>query len=162
MSERLREGFLRRLDDVTTRLDRLARDGGDGLTGADPQTGERWDRGQVWAHLGEFIPFWLSQAERLIAADLDHPAPFGRTKKDTERMAAIERGRAAPVAETWQAVREDINDLHAFLEELPARAWDVEGKHETLGVMSMERIIDEFLVGHLEQHADQLESLARS
>jgi hypothetical protein len=33
--------------------------------------------------------------------------------------------------------------------------------HLTLGEMDLSRIMEDFLVGHLEAHADQLEALAR-
>ena len=59
----------------------------------------------------------------------------------------------------WQGVREDINDLRAFLRELPDHGWRARGLHETMGVMSMAAIIEEFLIGHLEEHAGQLEGL---
>jgi hypothetical protein len=32
--------------------------------------------------------------------------------------------------------------------------------HQTLGVVNMPHLVDEFLVGHLEQHAAQLDGLA--
>lgn len=152
-------GFLERLDAVEERLAGLADAPGSGLTPADPSTGEQWEAGQVWAHLAEFIPYWLAQAERLVHARTPGPQPFGRTKADRDRIAAIERGRGEPVPVHWQQLSEDLNDLRAFLRELPLSGWEVRGRHETLGVMPMERIVEEFLVGHLEEHAAQLESL---
>ncbi|HZA82076.1 MAG TPA: hypothetical protein VFC13_11475, partial [Actinomycetes bacterium] len=41
--------------------------GEDALTEPDPESGERWDRGQVLAHVAEMLPYWAQQAE-LIAA----------------------------------------------------------------------------------------------
>ena len=46
-----------------------------------------------------------------------------------------------------------------------ARAWDGEtwrrlGSHPTRGEMTVERIVEEFIVNHLEEHADQLDALA--
>ena len=54
--------LLARLDAVEARLSAAAsREPVPGaLTGADPESGERWDRGQVWAHLSEFIPYWIA------------------------------------------------------------------------------------------------------
>ena len=37
-----------------------------GLTDPEPGTGERWDAGQVWAHLAEFVGFWLAQASHVV------------------------------------------------------------------------------------------------
>jgi hypothetical protein len=41
--------------------------------------------------------------------------------------------------------------------------WDqAVGQHPRLGQVETSRIIEEFLVGHLEEHAEQLESLRAS
>ena len=34
----------------------------------DEGTGERWEAGQVWAHLAEFPGFWLDQIRAILAA----------------------------------------------------------------------------------------------
>ena len=54
----------------------------DALTDPDPDSGERWDRGQVLAHVAEMLPYWAQQAE-LIAAG--RQAEFGRVKSDPDR-----------------------------------------------------------------------------
>ena len=65
---RVADGYLARLDAVEARLAALAESSPppDALTGADPSTGERWDRGQVWAHLAEFIPYWIAQSGPIL------------------------------------------------------------------------------------------------
>ncbi len=130
-------------------------------TSPDPSSGERWEAGQVWAHLAEFVPYWIEQAQRLIASYDDEPVPFGRTKTDAARVAAIERDRTQPVSVLWADSHTDIEHLRNFLQRLDADAWRVRGLHPTLGVMDLDRIVGEFLVGHLEQHAEQLDELAR-
>jgi hypothetical protein len=153
--------WLQRLDQAEERL--AAHVGDDVARGArttpDATTGERWERGQVWAHVAEFIPYWIDQAGRVITGYDGEPVPFGRTKSDEGRIAAIERDRSLPVTVLWSDVHADIEQLRRFLESLDAGAWSARGLHPTLGVMSMERIVDEFLVGHLEQHAGQLDEL---
>jgi hypothetical protein len=129
------------------------------LTDADPGTGEQWEWGQVWAHLAEFIPYWIAQAQQVIGAYHGEPVPFGRVKGDPERIAAIDRDRTVDVAALWARLDSHIAELRAFLGELPDSAWAAQGVHQTLGVMSMPHIVDEFLVGHLEQHAAQLDGL---
>ena len=151
--------FLARLSAVEARLQALAHVRNPGLTGADAKTGERWDAGQVWAHLAEFIPYWIAQAEGVIAACTAEPVRFGRTKTNPDRVDAIERDRHIGANALWQMVHEDINDLRAFLSELPEHGWRALGRHETRGVMPMSRIIEEFLVGHVEEHATQLEDI---
>ena len=152
--------FLGRLEIVRDRLRELAEVGwSDGLTEPDPPTGERWEWGQVWAHTAEFIPFWLGQIDQILAAPGDGPAPFGRTKSDQGRIGAIERDRDAPVSELWSRIEGQTDDLRAALDGLSESDWARSASHPTLGTMTMPEIVEEFLVGHLEQHADQLQSL---
>src|SRR5205085_993163 len=91
------ETALARLRAVQARLDEHAAAGAPpGLTEPDPGGTERWEAGQVWAHLAEFPAYWLGQIqhilERRLAGDPE-PVPFGRTKTDAARIAAIERDR---------------------------------------------------------------------
>ncbi len=155
------EAHISRLDAVEARLAALASTPIDAaaLTDADPGSGERWDGGQVWAHLAEFVPYWLEQLRAVTTAFRDEPVPFGRTKTDPARVAAIERDRSLAIAVLWSQTLSDMESLRRFLEVLPEAAWHARGLHPTLGVMDVGGILDEFLVGHLEEHADQLASL---
>ena len=131
------------------------------LTDADPSSGERWDRGQVWAHLAEFIPYWIAQTRPVLRGQASgEPVPFGRTKSDPERIGAIERDRHEAVSTLWASTREDIGLLRTFLSGLAPEQWLDVGLHPTRGPMPVSEINEEFLVGHLEQHADQLEGLS--
>lgn len=157
-----RDDLLRRLDAVEARLADLAsKEPTPGaLTDADPGSGERWDRGQVWAHLAEFIPYWIEQTRPILRGQPSgEPVPFGRTKSDPERIGAIERDRHEAVSTLWASTREDIAILRTFLSGLLPEHWLDVGRHPTRGPMPVSEIIEEFLVGHLEQHADQLEAL---
>ena len=149
--------FAERLDAVERRFAALGAPGG--LTAADPGTGERWDAGQVWAHTAEFPSYWLAQLALVVGGWRGEPVPFGRVKSDPDRIAAIERDRTAGPALLGERVREGIAAVRERLGSLPDSAWEAEGVHSTLGVMPLERIVEEFLVGHLEEHAAQLESL---
>jgi hypothetical protein len=159
-----RDEFLERLDAVEARLAgaAAAEPAPGALTDADPSSGERWDRGQVWAHLAEFIPYWIEQTRPVISGQPSgEPVPFGRTKNDPERIGAIERDRREPVTELWAATRKHIAVLRTFLGELSPDQSLAVGQHPTRGAMSVSQITDEFLIGHLEQHADQLTGLSR-
>lgn len=153
--------FVDRLESVATRLRRHATaPPGPGLTEPDPPTGERWDWGQVWAHLAEFVPYWVSQMRLVAEASGPDPVPFGRTKSDPERIAAIERDRHRPPTELWSRLQGHLGQFRRFLDGLSAQGWQKRGIHSTLGEMDMPRIVDEFVVAHLEAHADQLDGLA--
>jgi hypothetical protein len=149
-----------RLQYVVVRLEeRAGAPPAPGLTEPDQPSGEQWEWGQVWAHLVEFIPYWIGQIAIVVAADGSEPVPFGRTRTDPGRIAAIERDRGRPAPEIWAQMRGQLADLWNLIDHLPEEAWAKRGFHPTLGVMDMPRIFDEFLVGHLEQHAAQLDGL---
>ena len=155
------EGFLARLDSVMARLQLLAvRTPTSSLTRPDPKTGEQWDAGQVWAHLAEFPSFWLSGVRKVLVQKTDEPVPFGRVASDPSRIAAIERDRNVPPSLLLAQVEAPVAELRALLERLRGRLVGA-GTALDAGDMDLACIIDEFLVGHLEQHAGQLEDLAR-
>ena len=154
--------FLRRLAAVEVRLRDLSRRRLDGRTDPDPNTGESWDAGQIWAHLADFVPYWISQAERVLAADSPDPVPFGRARASADHIAAMERDRHQGPNALWHDEKEDLNDLRAFLGDISGRAWQTKGVHPTRGMMTIHQLIEELLIGHLEHHATQLEGLGAS
>ena len=152
------DDFRRRLSAVEARLEILADSRLEGRTEADSH-GERWDAPALWAHLAEVIPYWIAQAERVLAARTYDPVPFGRTPGSPDRLEAIERHRHRGQMALWHDVREDICDLRGFLDEIPASGWHLKGLHPALGPMTVSEIVEECLVSHLEKHATQMESL---
>jgi hypothetical protein len=160
MSER--DALLQRLDVVESRLAASAAmlPPPGALTAPDTNTGERWEAGQVWAHIAEFVPYWIDQARAVIGGSDGEAVPFGRTRTNPERLAAIERDRSQPVMVLWSDAHGGIETLRHFLTVLEPAAMEARGLHVTRGAMSVIRLIDAFLVGHLEEHADQLEALA--
>lgn len=134
-----------------------------GLTDPEPGTGERWDAGQVWAHLAEFVAFWLAQASHVVeraAAGDAQPIPFGRTKSDPARIAAIERDRRDDPRALLERVSRDVDRVITTLGAWSTTERAARGVHPTLGEMSAEGIVEHFVAEHLEEHADQLDGLA--
>ena len=133
----------------------------DRLTEPDPETGERWSAGQVWGHVAEFVPYWLGHVRRVVAEGSNDPVPFGRSGPDLEaRAAGIERGRGEPPGRLMPEIHGAIAEVSELLKTIDAAGWAARGRHPTQGVMPLGRIIEEFQVGHLEAHADQLDSLS--
>jgi hypothetical protein len=158
--ERVRR-FLERLDAVERRLAAHAeRDPPPGLTDPDEPSGERWEAGQVWAHLAEFVPYWTAQLRSLPVRYRGEPLPFGRIKTDPDRIAAIERDRDAAVPELMERARRAIGDLRAWLPTIEEPAWRARGVIPNARTLETDEIVDAFLVGHLEEHADQLDGLS--
>ena len=152
--------FLARLDAVEGRLGRHAGELYEALTDEDADTHEQWEAGQVWAHLAEFVPYWMGELERIIGAGADTPVPFGRTKSDPGRLAAIERDRATDPAQMMSRVSAAVEEFRVFVGELEPHEWAARGEHPTLGALSVGSIVERFVVGHLEEHAEQLDGLA--
>ena len=133
-----------------------------GLTDPDPGAEERWEAGQVWAHLAEFPAYWLTQARRVIALPTHEPVPFGRVKTDTGRLEAIERDRHADPSALLKRVRSSLAEVSDAARSLTAADWTRRGVHPTRGEMTVREIVETFIVEHLEEHADQLDALHRS
>jgi DinB superfamily len=157
------EGLVMRLADVERRLvEHAAAPLPPGLTDPDPGADERWEAGQVWAHLAEFPAYWLGQARGVMAPDAAEPVPFGRVKTDPGRVAAIENDRHTDPAGLLTRVRDALADVTDTARSLPDEAWQRRGVHPVLGEMPVERIFERFIAEHLEEHADQLDLLGDS
>jgi threonine dehydratase len=133
-----------------------------GLTDPDPGATERWEAGQVWAHLAEFPGYWLGQVRVVldaVANGADQPIPFGRTKTDPERLAGIERERRTDPGELLRRAEAELAKVSSMLGALPAADWEISGLHPVRGEMRLSEIVERFLVSHLEEHADQLDGL---
>jgi len=162
-------GYRERMRAVQARLEsQAAHEAPAGLTDPDPGGDERWEAGQVWAHIAEFPPYWAAQIQRVADGWLEQqpaagtgrePVRFGRTKADGDRIAAIERDRHEHPAALLTRVRREIAAVADQLDGLSPEAWQAVGAHPSLGAMGLSQIVEEFVVGHLEEHADQLDLL---
>jgi hypothetical protein len=149
-----------RLDEAETRLREHARaEAPTGLSEPDEGGDERWEAGQVWAHIAEFVPYWHEQVESVIAAYDGTPVPFGRTKTDPARIAAIELGRHEQITDQMTRTHDSIAELKRYLGGLIPAEWNAVGLHPTRGEMDVEAIVERFVVIHLEEHAEQLDNL---
>ena len=154
--------FVARLDSVEQRLDEHASaETPTGLTEPDPGGEERWEAGQVWAHIAEFVAYWQSQVESVIGAYDGDPVPFGRLKDDPGRIAGIEMGRHEALRQLRRNVADEIAELKRYLDGLTPAEWNAVGQHPTRGPMDVEAIVGTFIIHHLEEHAEQLDKLAR-
>jgi hypothetical protein len=133
-----------------------------GLTEPDPDGEERWEAGQVWAHLAEFPAYWLGQARRVISLPTNEPVPFGRVKTDAGRVGAIERDRHTDPHALLARVRTALADVTDTARSLPPEAWTRRGMHPVRGEMTVQQMFERFIADHLEEHADQLDGLRRA
>jgi histidinol-phosphate aminotransferase len=121
---------------------------------------ETWDASQVWSHVAEFGDYWLDQLGTVLDAQSDNPVPFGRTRRDPARIAAIAAGRHDEPARHLETIERSADRLRALLASMTDADWARTGKHETLGVMDLDAQLSHFHVGHYEEHADQLDLTA--
>lgn len=156
---RMAAAWIDRLDDVEARLAAHVEAQHEGLTDPDPGGSEQWDEGQVWAHLAEIGWYWLAELDLVLDDPHAGPVPFGRTKADPDRIAAIAAGRDLPPAEQFAVVRRAVDALRARLAELSTSDWTRVGRHSTLGDLTVADQLEHFHVGHYEEHADQLDTL---
>jgi hypothetical protein len=118
-----------------------------------------WGPREVLAHVGEMLPFWLGEMERVIDGDGSAPVPFGRTADDAVRLATIERDRTLPLRVLFARIDDG---LRAWEERIPtltqAEAARV-GLHSRLGEMPAPAILERFVTGHAEDHIAQLNDI---
>ena len=116
-----------------------------------------WGPREVLAHLGEMLPYWLGEAERIVDMAAG-PEPFGRIATDDVRLAIIERDRTLPVRELLARVANGLERWQRRWAKLDASERDRMGLHPTLGELHVSDIATRFVTGHLESHLDQLEA----
>lgn len=153
--------LLARIDSAERRLSHFAETPPppSALTRAEPSTGERWDAGQAWAHLAEFVPYWLTEAQRVADAANAEPVAFGRVQSDPDRIARIAEGRRELPPVQMERLARELRALRSWLTGLAPADLQRTGVHQTRGPMSVREIIDRFIAAHLEEHAAQLGEL---
>ncbi len=124
--------------------------------GAEPESD--WGPKEVLAHVAEMVPYWLGQIEAVLAAPAD-AEPFGRVATDPERIDRIGRDRALSAAELFDRIDRAVADAVAVLGRLDTAARARRGTHPRLGEITIEGIVERFIVGHLEEHVRQLEEI---
>ena len=149
-----------RLDEAESRLGRLAQAPiRSGLSEPDPGGDERWDAGQVWAHLAEFPAYWLGEAQHIVAAPPGKPVRFGRGTDTPVRTEPIEADRHRPVAELWAECQAGITSVRTFAATASDADWTRLGEHVTKGPIAAGFVLEAFVGVHILEHAAQLEGL---
>ena len=133
---------------------------GPGVYGApDPQTGERWNAGNVLGHVAEMLPFWTVQCRGVLSG----ARTVGRDEQGTEqRREGIRKGEVLPEAELRAEIARGLDQLDALLSEVSPDDLDRRIVYRAASGdrdLSLGDFIEANLVGHLEGHLDQLEEL---
>ena len=134
---------------------------GPGVFGSpDPETGERWNAGNVLGHVAEMLEFWTGQARTI----LEGASEAGRGTAGYEsRREGIDSGRELAEADLRARIESGIAELLALLEAItPADLERPIVYHARVGEQSLtlSQFLDQLLIGHLESHARQLQELS--
>jgi len=123
-----------------------------------PSEGE-WPVMSTLAHLAELLPYWARQATGIAARPGE---PFGRTHDDPDRIGAVKEHGQDSLDTAVKRIRASLAECVHVLRALPAEAWSRAGQHAIRGPMTIEQLVDAFLVNHAEEHAVQIEASVKS
>ena len=134
---------------------------GPGVFGApDPKTGERWNAGNVLGHAAEMLPFWVDQIRGVLAGRDE----MGRGVEGYERRKqGIESGATLSEEELRTRVEAGVSLAAILLDEMaPAdlRRRVTYRRQDGSEEVSLGELVEQLIVGHLEEHARQLAELS--
>jgi hypothetical protein len=118
-----------------------------------------WGPREVLAHVGEMLPYWLGEIERIldggVAPGGGEPPAFGRLEEDPIRVQIIGRDRSFPARELLARIEVEGPRVATRLRALETDA-GLLGRHPTRGDLSIAEIAERMIVGHAEGHLRQL------
>ncbi len=112
---------------------------------------------KILAHVAEFVPYWADQA--LTLASGPEGAAFGRTHDDPQRIAAVTEHATDALDTAIDRVERGLARAATVLAAIPSDGWTRKGRHSRRGEMSVAEIVESFMLGHLEEHAHQLDAV---
>ncbi|MBI3751034.1 MAG: DinB family protein [Chloroflexi bacterium] len=124
-----------------------------------PEPEASWGPPELLAHVEEFLPYWMGEIERVLAAPAEAPASFGRIATDPLRIGVIGRDRSLPLRELVARIRSEGARVASRLDELTEAEAARVGTHPTRGELTVREMLEPFLVGHLEGHVVQLREI---
>ena len=125
--------------------------------GTEPEAS--WGPRELLAHVAEMLPFWLGELERIVDGPPPGPAPFGRVAEDPSRIGLIERDRTLPVRVLFARVDAGLTEWSDRLATLTTQERAKVGLHPRLGEVTVDAMLDRFILGHAEGHIEQLEEI---
>jgi uncharacterized damage-inducible protein DinB len=120
----------------------------------EPGPGE-WPVMSTLAHLAELLPYWAHEAERIARTP---GTAVGRSHDDPDRVGAVQQHGRDSLEAIVPRIRASLDEAVTALRALPADAWASAGQHPTRGPMTVEQLVDAFLLKHAEDHAAQIQA----
>jgi hypothetical protein len=125
--------------------------------GTEPESD--WGPKEVLAHVAEMLPFWVAQIDVILGARPEPVPPFGRVTTDPVRIERIGRDRMLPAAELFDHIDAAGHTVLARLRTLSSEELGRRGVHPRLGEMTIQALVERFIVGHVEDHVEQLRAV---
>jgi hypothetical protein len=123
--------------------------------GTEPEAA--WSPRETLAHVAEMLPYWLGEMERVVdGTPGGPPVPFGRVSDDPVRIGFIGRDRSLPLRVLFGRIDAGLRGWEERLASMTADEGDRIGVHARLGEMPAGQILERFVIGHAEEHIEQL------
>ena len=123
---------------------------------AEPEPNE-WAVMSILAHVVELMPYWANQALEVARRSADGQ-PFGRTHDDPDRIGAVQQHSRDSLDSMLPRLRSASSEAIAALQQIPSDRWTRTARHANRGDMTVEQIVEQFLVSHVEDHLAQARS----
>ena len=120
---------------------------------AEPEPNE-WPVMSILAHVVELMPYWAKQALEVSRRSADSQ-PFGRTHDDPDRIGAVQQHGRDSLDSMLPRVQTACSEAVDLLRQIPEDRWSRTARHANRGDMSVEQIVEQFLVSHVEEHLKQ-------
>jgi hypothetical protein len=126
-----------------------------------------WGPREVLAHVGEMLPYWIGEIERIVDAGVgearahggSEPPGFGRLEDDPIRVQVIGRDRTFPGRELLGRIDVEARRVASRFRTLTDAETGLLGRHVTRGDLAVTDIAERLIVGHVEGHVTQLRDL---
>ena len=124
--------------------------------GAEPES--NWGPKEVLAHVAEMVPYWLDQIEVVRPRRWTGCRSAGWRRIPSGSIGSGVTGRC-PRASCSIGSTGPWRTRRALPRRLDADAKARRGTHPRLGEMTIDGMVERFIVGHLEEHVRQLEEI---
>ena len=116
---------------------------------------DSWSAIEILAHVVEFVPYWADQAAAVSARSDTGDQPFGRTHDDPARIAAVREHAQDRYEALAERLDEVVSSSAKTLGAIPRAGWTRTAVHARRGSMSVEQIVRQFILDHLDEHTAQ-------
>jgi uncharacterized damage-inducible protein DinB len=118
-----------------------------------PPAENEWTIMQNLAHIVEFMPYWATEIEKLVAAPGQN---FGRTAQHEGRLQAVSEHEKDNLEQVKVALPVSYTRLEDVLGSLQDSDLVLTGNHSKFGEKTLDWFIEEFVTGHLRSHVEQI------